>query len=63
MKEERHSRMRHLVSSMVQASPQPLPAQFTGQRQLLEALLLDAIRTFHLLVRARKPSALVCEAM
>jgi len=39
----------------VHGPPKPLPAQFTGKRQLLEALLLDAIRTFHLLVHARKP--------
>jgi hypothetical protein len=55
MREERYIRMRHLVGSMAQASPKPLPAQFTGKRQLLEALLLDAIRTFRLLVHARKP--------
>jgi hypothetical protein len=55
MRAERYSRLRHLVRSMEQASPKPLPAQFTGKRQLLEALLLDAIRTFHLLVHARKP--------
>jgi hypothetical protein len=55
MREERYSRMRHLIGSLVQPSPKPLPAQLTGKRQLLEALLLDAIRTFHLFVHAQKP--------
>ena len=50
-----YSRLRGLVGGIVYGPPKPLPAQFTGKRQLLEALLLDAIRTFHLLVHARKP--------
>jgi hypothetical protein len=55
MRAEHYSRLRDLVGGMVYGPPKPLPAQFTGKRQLLEALLLDAIRTFHLLVHARKP--------
>jgi hypothetical protein len=49
------NRIQRIFGSMGQAAPKPLPAQFTGKRQLLEALLLDAIRTFHLLVHAQKP--------
>jgi hypothetical protein len=55
MRGEHYSRLRDLVGGIVYGPPKPLPAQFTGKRQLLEALLLDAIRTFHLLVHARKP--------
>jgi len=55
MKAEHVSRLRNLVGGIVYGPPKPLPAQFTGKRQLLEALLLDAVRTFHLLVHARKP--------
>lgn len=55
MTEERYSRLRDLVGGTMYGSPKPLPAQFTGKRQLLEALLLDAVRTFSLLVHARKP--------
>ena len=55
MRGEHYSRLRNLVGGIVYGPPKPLPAQFTGKRQLLEALLLDAIRTFHLLVHARKP--------
>ncbi len=55
MRGERYSRLRDLVRGIVYGPPKPLPAQLTGKRQLLEALLLDAIRTFHLLVHARKP--------
>ncbi len=50
-----YSRLRGLVGGSGYGPPKPLPAQFTGKRQLLEALLLDAVRTFHLLVHARKP--------
>ena len=56
MKAEHLSRLRNVVGGIVYGPPKPLPAQFTGKRQLLEALLLDAVRTFHLLVQARKPS-------
>ena len=55
MRAEHFSRLRNLVGGIVYGPPKSLPAQFTGKRQLLEALLLDAIRTFHLLVHARKP--------
>lgn len=55
MKAEHVSRLRNVVGGIVYGPPKPLPAQFTGKRQLLEALLLDAVRTFHLLVHARKP--------
>ncbi len=55
MRGEHHIRLRNLVGGIVYGPPRPLPAQFTGKRQLLEALLLDAIRTFHLFVHARKP--------
>jgi len=55
MRGEHHIRLRNLVGGIVYGPPKPLPAQFTGKRQLLEALLLDAIRTFHLFVHARKP--------
>jgi hypothetical protein len=55
MRGEHYSRLRNLVGGIVYGPPKPLPAQFAGKRQLLEALLLDAIRTFHLLVHARKP--------
>ncbi|MBI3797609.1 MAG: hypothetical protein HY268_11675 [Deltaproteobacteria bacterium] len=55
MKAEHFSRLHDLVGGIVYSPPKPLPAPFTGKRQLLEALLLDAIRTFHLLVHARKP--------
>jgi len=55
MRGEHFSRPRDLVGGMVYGPPKPLPAQCTGKRQLLEALLLDAVRTFHLFVHARKP--------
>jgi len=55
MRGEHYSRLRNLVGGIVYGPPKPLPAQLTGKRQLLEALLLDAIRTFHLLAHARKP--------
>jgi hypothetical protein len=60
MRGEHFSRLRDLVGGIVYGPPKPLPAQFTGKRQLLEALLLDAIRTFHLLVHARKPGERQC---
>ncbi len=56
MGQEYRSRLRQLLEGSGASSPRPLSAQFTGKRQLLEALLLDAIRTFHLFVHARKPS-------
>lgn len=55
MSGEYYGRLRNIVGGLVGGAPKPLPAQFTGKRQLLEALLLDAIRTFHLLAHARKP--------
>jgi len=55
MRAEHYSRLRDLVGGIVYGRPKSLPAQFTGKRQLLEALLLDAVRTFSLLVHARKP--------
>jgi hypothetical protein len=55
MRTEHYSRLRDLVGGTACGPPKPLPAQFIGKRQLLAALLLDAIRTFHLLVHARKP--------
>ena len=55
MRGEYYSRIRNISGGVVYGSPRPLPAQFTGKRQLLEALLLDAVRTFHVFVHARKP--------
>lgn len=55
MRGEYYSRVRNISGGVVYGSPRPLPAQFTGKRQLLEALLLDAVRTFHVFVHARKP--------
>lgn len=55
MKTEPYSRLRDLVGGSVYGRPKSLPVQLTGKRQLLEALLLDAVRTFRLLVHARKP--------
>jgi hypothetical protein len=55
MNGEYYGRLRNIVGVLVSNAPKPLPAQFTGKRQLLEALLLDAIRTFYLLAHARKP--------
>jgi hypothetical protein len=57
MRGEYYTQLRNLVGGMLYGSPKPLPAQFTGKRQLLEALLLDAVRTFHVYMHARKPSA------
>jgi hypothetical protein len=51
-----YSRLRHFVEGSGYGPSKPLPAQFAGKRQLLEALLLDAVRTFHLLAHAQKPS-------
>jgi hypothetical protein len=56
MRNEYYSRLRDLLEGSASGVPKSLSAQFTGKRQLLEALLLDAVRTFHLLVHARKPS-------
>jgi hypothetical protein len=56
MRGEYYTRLRNLVGGILYDAPKPLPAQFTGKRQLLEALLLDAIRTFQVSLHARKPS-------
>ena len=55
MRGEYYSRIWNISGGIVYGSPRPLPAQFTGKRQLLEALLRDAVRTFHVFVHARKP--------
>jgi hypothetical protein len=55
MRGEYYTQLRNLVGRILYGSPKPLPAQFTGKRQLLEALLLDAVRTFYLYLHARKP--------
>ena len=55
MRGEYYSRVRNISGGTVYGSPRPLPAQFTGKRQLLEALLLDAVRTFQVFIHARKP--------
>ena len=46
MRGEHYSRIRNLMGGVVYGSPRTLPAKYTGKRQLLEALLLDSIRTF-----------------
>jgi hypothetical protein len=55
MRGEHYSRIRNLMGGIVYGSARPLPAQYTGKRQLLEALLLDAIRIFQGSMHAKKP--------
>ena len=43
------------MGGVVYRSPRALSAQYTSKRQLLEALLLDGIRTFQVYVHATKP--------
>jgi hypothetical protein len=55
MRGDYYTQLRNLVGGILHDSPKSLSAQFTGKRQLLEALLLDAVRTFYLYLHARKP--------
>jgi hypothetical protein len=55
MNGEHYSRLRNIVGGVVHGGPHVLPARFAGKRQLLEALLLDAVRTFQATLHARKP--------
>jgi len=55
MRGEYYTQLRNLVGRALYGAPKSLPAQFTGKRQLLEALLLDAVRTFYVDLHSRKP--------
>jgi hypothetical protein len=55
MNGEHYSRIRNIIGGVVHGGPHALPARFAGKQQLLEALLLDAVRTFQAALHARKP--------